>query len=313
MAVPRLLVILGATASGKTNLAVQLASVLDGEIISADSRQVFKHMDIGTGKDLNSYQVKGNKIPYHLIDILEPGERYHVDAFKNDFYKAFQAVTEKNKLPILCGGTGLYIQNILQNQIYTAVPNNMALRGQLENLDKDALILQLGTYAEETTKHVDLSSKKRLIRAIEVNEFLKYNDLEVIERPKFKPLVIGLKNEVEITRKNIISRLNSRLESGMIAEVESLLRNGISHNDLIFYGLEYKFISNYIVGLITYDELKLKLGIAICQFAKRQNTYFRKMEKDGIRIIWLNAQLPVLQLSQMVIDQLKDENFKSEL
>lgn len=303
-----LLVILGATASGKTKLAVALAKTLNGEVISADSRQVFKTMDIGTGKDLKEFNYQGGQIPYHLIDILEPGDRYNVDAFKNDFYHSFITIHERGKLPILCGGTGLYMHSLFQNQQYTAVPANLLLRADLEHLTKDDLIIKIKSYPSENTNHVDLSSKKRLIRAIEVAEYLKFNTLAVVNRPKFKPLIFGLKNEVENTRRNILQRLAYRLESGLIEEVQALIDNGISHETLIFYGLEYKFISNYLTGILNYNELKEKLGIAICQFAKRQNTFFRKMEKDGVDIIWLDAEMPTFNQKEEVLKHIKSSN-----
>lgn len=301
-----LLVILGATASGKTKLAVRVAEALNGEIISADSRQIFRRMDIGTGKDLSEYLINGKEISHHLIDILQPGERYHVDAFKNDFYAAFEKITSKEKLPILCGGTGMYIHSALQNQPYTAVPVDENLRSELDLLSKEELILKLETYPREQTNNVDRSSKKRLIRAIEIGAYLNHNTLINYEYPKFKPLVFGLKNEVEITRSNILKRLDYRLQNGMIEEVEQLISEGVSKDILVFYGLEYKFIVMYLNGELNLDELKLKLGTAICQFAKRQNTYFRKMEKDGILINWLDAKLETNQLKQQILEMVSN-------
>lgn len=299
----RLLIILGATASGKTKLAVRLAEKLNGEIISADSRQVFRKMDIGTGKDLAEYHIGGVEIPYHLINILEPGDRYNVDAFKNDFFNAYASITEKGKLPILCGGTGMYIHSLLQNQRYTAVPVNSALRIQLDFLNKEELINHLRKYPEELSKHVDLSSKKRLIRALEIAEYLSHNELAPQLRPEINPIIFGLKNEVEITRRNIIERLNLRLQHGLIDEVRDLIASGVSNEILTFYGLEYKFIVAHLSGALTFDELKLKLGIAICQYAKRQNTFFRKMEKDGVIINWLDASLPANLLEQEILEK----------
>lgn len=302
-----LIIILGATASGKTKLAVQVADALNGEIISADSRQIFKRMDIGTGKDLQEYQINNKTIPHHLIDILAPGERYHVDAFKNDFYDAFETITALNKIPILCGGTGMYIHSLLQNQTFTAIPVNEQLRDQLNQLPKEELIVKLQSDKSQPNDHVDLSSKKRLIRALEISDFLKHNQLEIIDRPILKPIIFGLKNEVEITRAKILARLDQRLKDGLVEEVEQLLKEGISKEILVFYGLEYKFIVNYLDGLFTFDELKLKLGIAICQYAKRQNTFFRKMEKDSVDIIWLDASAPINQLKQQIFDKVSDQ------
>ncbi|QIL42035.1 tRNA (adenosine(37)-N6)-dimethylallyltransferase MiaA [Pedobacter sp. HDW13] len=298
-----LIIILGATASGKTKLAVQVAHALNGEIISADSRQVFKRMDVGTGKDLQEYNIAGTTIPHHLIDILEPGERYHVDAFKNDFYEAFEQVISRNKIPILCGGTGMYIHSLLQNQTFTAIPVNQPLRDQLELLPKEELTMQLQNNPSQNVGHVDLSSKKRLIRALEIAAYLKENTLEMVERPLLKPVIFGLKNEVEVTRAKILARLEERFKAGLIEEVQQLLQVGISKEILIFYGLEYKFIVNYLEGLDTLDELKLRLGIAICQYAKRQNTFFRKMEKDNVNINWLDASATTNQLKQLVLQK----------
>lgn len=298
-----LIIILGATASGKTKLAVSIADALNGEIISADSRQVFKGMDVGTGKDLQEYHINGKTIPYHLIDILTPGERYHVDAFKNDFYQAFESITQKNKIPILCGGTGMYIHSLLQNQTFTAVPVNQQLRDQLDLLSKEELILKLQNEKSQDTDHVDLSSKKRLIRALEIADYLKHHILEAVDRPEIKPIIFGLKNEVEVTRAKILARLSERFNSGLIEEVAQLLKEGISKDILVFYGLEYKFIVNYLDGLLTFEELKLRLGTAICQYAKRQNTFFRKMEKDNVEIIWLDASAPTNLLKQLVIEK----------
>ncbi len=298
-----LIIILGATASGKTKLAVRVAEALNGEIISADSRQIFKRMDIGTGKDLQEYYINGKTIPYHLIDILEPGERYHVDAFKNDFYQAFESITAKGKIPILCGGTGMYVHSLLQNQTFTAIPVNQQLRDQLNLLSKEELISKLHDDKSQNSDHVDLSSKKRLIRALEIADYLKHNKLETVERPKIKPIIFGLKNEVEVTRAKILRRLDERFKAGLIDEVVQLLKDGISKEILVFYGLEYKFIVNYLGGLFTFEELRLRLGIAICQYAKRQNTFFRKMEKDNVDISWLDASAPVNHLQQLILQK----------
>ena len=298
-----LLILLGATASGKTKLAVQIADELNGEIISADSRQVFKKMDIGTGKDLEEYQIGEKSIPFHLINILEPGERYNVDAFKNDFYASFQEILSRDHLPILCGGTGMYIHSILQNQPFTAVPVNNKLRLQLESLPREVLLNELEKHPKEFTRNVDLSSKKRLIRAIEIVEYLREHTIPEISRPKITPVVFGLKNAVEQTRANILARLEFRISNGMIEEVKTLLNNGVSKEMLIFYGLEYKFIVSYLSGELSFDDLKLRLGTAICQFAKRQNTFFRKMEKDGVKINWLDAAQSNNLLKQQIVEK----------
>lgn len=296
-----LIIILGATASGKTRLAVQIAHALNGEIISADSRQVFRRMDIGTGKDLQEYVVDGKPVEHHLINILEPGERYHVDAFKNDFYDAFADISTRGKLPILCGGTGMYIHSLLQNQEYTAIPVNEQLRETLTNQPKERLIEELHRY--ENVGHVDLNSKKRLIRAIEIAEYLVHHSIKKIERPLLNPIIFGLKSEVEITRARILSRLDERLALGMIEEVRQLINSGINKEILTFYGLEYKFIVSYLEGEFTYEDFKTKLGTAICQYAKRQNTFFRKMEKDKVYINWLDSSIRTNLLKQLVFDK----------
>lgn len=285
-----LLIVLGATAVGKTALAVQLAKVFNGEIISADSRQVFKGMDVGTGKDLLEYQIGKQQIPYHLIDIKNAGERYQVNAFKNDFYDAFTEIQNRKKLPILCGGTGMYIHSLLQNHDLTAIPVNDLLRKELIQMDKSALQDRLNNFPLALRQHADHSSSKRLIRAIEIAEYLTVNDHQAEERPVLKPLVIGLYNEVEVRRTKILARLSQRLHNGLIEEVQKLLSRGVSQEMLVFYGLEYKFVVAYLNNEIDFETLKERLEIAICQFAKRQMTFFRKMEKDGVQINWIAAQ-----------------------
>jgi len=289
-----LLIILGPTASGKTKLAVSLADQLNAEIISADSRQLFKGMDIGTGKDLNEYIVKDRTIPYHLIDIKEAGEQYNVNEFKEDFYSIFEQLTAKGSLPVLCGGTGMYIHSILQNQQYTAIPSNPEFRATLPIHDIDQLRNKLFLYPAAFTAHADLSSSKRLVRALEIAEWLSENKLEEKQWPHIDPLVIGLTSEVALRREKILNRLDERFDAGLIAEVERLILQGVSTEMLTFYGLEYKFIAAYLKKEHTLPELKEKLFIAICQFAKRQMTFFRKMEKDGVKINWFNTdQNPV--------------------
>lgn len=284
---PPLVIILGTTAVGKTRLAVALAGELNGEIISADSRQIFRGMDIGTGKDLGEYQLAGRQIPFHLINIREAGEKYHVHAFQEDFFKAFTAISHKQKLPILCGGTGMYIHSILQNHELTGVPVNESLRTDLQHLSKDVLIKMLETFPIPLRAHADYSSAKRLVRAIEIAAYLSHHPLEKRNDPQFEPLVIGLVTETSVRRDQIMRRLMHRLSDGLIEEVQELLSKGVSRDMLNFYGLEYKFVGAYLNGELTKDSLKEKLGTAICQFAKRQQTFFRKMEKDGVQINWI--------------------------
>lgn len=296
-----LLIILGPTASGKTRLAVNVSQQLDGEIISADSRQVFKQMDIGTGKDLAEYNVNGRDIPYHLINIREPGESYNVNAFKDDFYAAYQEIRQREHLPVLCGGTGMYIHSILQNHAYTAVPVNESLRNELPIQNLVALRTILAGYPAAVTAQADLSSAKRLVRAIEIAEYLQHYPLIEEERPILKPLVIGLNGDVELRRERIYQRLNQRFSEGLIEEVAGLLAQGLSPETLIFYGMEYKFITEYLQEKLSFSELKEKLYIAIRQFAKRQMTFFRKMEKDGVEINWLDYSEITDELTKKVI------------
>lgn len=300
-----LLIILGATASGKTKLAIELAKTLDTEIISADSRQVFKDMDIGTGKDLVEFKEAG--IPFHLIDIRAAGENYNVNSFKEDFYDAFISITNKNKLPILCGGTGMYIHSLLQNHEFTAVPINEKLRLSLQALSKEQLIARIKIYPENLTNHADFSSSKRLIRAIEVADYLQYHTLEKVEQPVLNPLIIGLVDELETRKAKISNRLTARLKEGLIEEVEKLIANGVPIEMLTFYGLEYKFVASYLMKEMDFASLKEKLTIAICQFAKRQMTFFRKMEKDGVKINWLVADKEMVSLKEEALQLIKHQ------
>jgi len=296
-----LLVVLGPTASGKTKLAVRLAEALQGELISADSRQVFKDMDIGTGKDLKEYELNGQQIPYHLINIREAGGKYNVNEFKEDFYRVFEDLNTRKVLPILCGGTGMYMHSIFQDHEYTAIPVNEPLRVDLRLKDIEGLRTILKSYPLELTQHADLSSFKRLIRAIEIAEYLSHHELVAVKRPLIKPFVLGLTSDVSLRRKKILRRMEARLEEGMIEEVKGLLEKGVDPEVLTFYGLEYKFVVAYLSGSLDYAELKLQLGIAICQFAKRQMTFFRKMEKDGVAIHWFDTDQDSDQLFEQVM------------
>ncbi|MBB2148375.1 tRNA (adenosine(37)-N6)-dimethylallyltransferase MiaA [Pedobacter gandavensis] len=284
-----LLVILGPTASGKTKLAVKLAEALHAEIISADSRQVFRNMDIGTGKDLQEYHVNGKDIPYHLINIKEAGDKYNVNEFKEDFYRTFEALTAKRVLPILCGGTGMYMHSILQAQEYTAIPVNERLRAELLPKQKEELSAMLLNYPKAIVAHADLSSHKRLIRALEIADYLQHHDFNPVKRPLITPFIVGLQIDVALRREKILTRMEARFKAGMIEEVKMLLEMGVDREILIFYGLEYKFIIAYLDGELDYETLKVRLGTAICQFSKRQMTFFRKMEKDGLKIHWFDA------------------------
>jgi tRNA dimethylallyltransferase len=300
-----LLIVLGPTASGKTRLAVSLAANLEAEIISADSRQIFKGMDIGTGKDLSEYLINGLSIPYHLIDIKRPGERYHVNEFKEDFFKVFADLSTKKVLPILCGGTGMYINSILQNHVYTEVPVNLALRSQLMGSGLLELQSILSSFPASVTKHADQSTVKRIIRAIEIAKYLENNTISFTARPRINPYVVGLRDDLTTRRRKIANRLQKRLDEGMIEEVSGLLTAGVPADVLTFYGLEYKLIVSYLTQQIDYWQLKVQLFNAICQYAKRQMTFFRKMEKDGVNIHWYQADMDPVKLSKLILNDIK--------
>jgi tRNA dimethylallyltransferase len=286
-----LITVLGPTASGKTTFATQLAYYLDTEIISGDSRQVYRKMDIGTGKDLNEYIVNGKNIPYHLIDIADPGYKYNVFEYQHDFWQAFTQIKNKNKIPVLCGGTGLYIESVLKGYKLFPVPENPNLRKSLEKKTLTELTKILNGY-KALHNTTDVDTVKRAIRAIEIEEYYLINKKEVQEFPSINSLIIGIDIEREERRKKISKRLKSRLDEGMIEEVKSMLDDGVLPEDLLYYGLEYKYVTNYILGNITYQEMFNQLEIAIHQFAKRQMTWFRGMERKGFNIHWLNASLP---------------------
>lgn len=310
-----LIVILGPTASGKTKLAVNVASKLNGEIISADSRQVYRGMNIGTGKDYEEYLPafkQNHDWPagiegVHLIDIVEAGESYNVAFFQRDFQKAYQDIFSRNKTPILCGGTGMYIESVLRNYEDTQVPISQAFRDEL-SLKTGAELISIfqGKYFQE---NADISTRKRLIRAMEIGKW----KLENVDLKKevfnlflnINKIVFGINIPVEIRRKRITKRLHDRLNNGMIEEVKYLLESGISAEKLIFYGLEYKFITEYLIGELSFDEMTKRLEIAIHQFAKRQMTFFRSMERKGIKINWLDGMLPVEDMTEEIVNIIK--------
>ena len=286
-----LITILGPTASGKTTFAAALAKQLNTEIISADSRQVYRLMDIGTGKDLDDYRVDGVSIPYHLIDICEPGTKYNVFQYQHDFFRVFQQIKESGKLPILCGGTGLYIESVLKGYRLLDVPQNPSLRKSLKDKSLSELETILKSYKTLHNK-TDIDSAQRAIRAIEIEEYYTRCTPEKNDYEPIHSLLIGIHIDRELRRKKISDRLLYRLENGMVDEVRHLLEIGIPPEDLIYYGLEYKFITQYLTGEITYAEMVSQLEIAIHQFAKRQMTWFRGMERRGCIIHWIDAALP---------------------
>ncbi|MCQ2226644.1 MAG: tRNA (adenosine(37)-N6)-dimethylallyltransferase MiaA [Bacteroidales bacterium] len=287
-----LIVVLGPTACGKTTFAAHLAYKIDGEIISGDSRQVYRDMTIGTGKDLADYIVDGKQIPYHLVDICEAGEKYNVYRFQNDFQEAFLDITSRGKTPILCGGTGLYIEAVLKNYRHTSVPPDKELRASLESKSLEELTEILAQY-KSLHNTTDTDTKTRAIRSIEIEKFYAENPIDESEMLDLKPLVIGLDIERDLRREKITRRLNARFEEGMVEEVQKLLDRGISAEDLIYYGLEYKYLTLYATGNMTFDQMKAELEIAIHQFAKRQMTWFRGMERRGTHIEWIDAALPM--------------------
>ncbi len=286
-----IIVILGPTASSKTAFAARLAKEMNGEVISADSRQVYRKMDIGTGKDYKDYIVDGVAVPYHLIDIHEPGYKYNVYEFQKDFLKVYQDIKARNKLPVLCGGTGMYIEAVLKGYKLVHVPPDETLRAALESRTLEELKEMLYSYANQLHNTTDLTSKKRAIRAIEIAKYYAEHPQEDLSYPTINPLILGIKFDRPAQRRRITQRLKSRLENGMIEEVKILMKSGLSKEDLMYYGLEYKYLALYLTGEITYDQMFEKLNTAIHQFAKRQMTYFRRMQKNGLEIHWLDGHM----------------------
>lgn len=293
----RMITILGPTASGKTDLATHLAARLNAEIISADSRQVYRGMDIGTGKDLADYMVDGHVVPYHLIDICEPGTKYNLFRYQQDFLDCYEDIRSRGALPILCGGTGLYIEAVLKGYSLSPVPQNPELRAELEGKSLEELTHLLADLKEKnhSVMHnkTDVDSCQRAIRAIEIETYNLTKPTEERQCPPIDSLIIGVDIDREERRRKITKRLKERLKAGMIDEVDGLLKRGIPADDLIYYGLEYKFVTEYLIGKLSYDEMFRQLEIAIHQFAKRQMTWFRGMERRGFTIHWIDAMQPM--------------------
>ena len=318
-----MITILGPTASGKTPVAARLAAEIGGEVISADSRQVYRRMDIGTGKDLGDYVVRSQEsgvsrqIPYHLIDIREPGTKYNLFEYQQDFFDAYEAIQSRGAVPILCGGTGLYIEAVLKGYHLSPVPQNQALRDSLEGKSLAELTQMLTDLKAKTGSNMhnttDVDSCQRAIRAIEIETYNIEHPTPRRELPPVDSIIIGIDIDRELRREKITRRLKARLEEGMVEEVKALLDEGIPAEDLIYYGLEYKFVTEYLTGQITYDEMFTRLEIAIHQFAKRQMTWFRGMERRGFQIHWIDATLPMEEkVSQIIqIVNCKSENRKS--
>lgn len=302
-----LITIIGPTASGKTPLAAALANKLDTEIISGDSRQVYRRMDLGTGKDLVDYAVNGHEVPYHLIDIVEPGYKYNVFEYQRDFLKAYEEITAKGKLPVLCGGTGMYVESVLKGYRLLPVPENPELRASLEGKTLEELTHILEGY-KKLHNSTDVDTAKRAIRAIEIEEYYKQQPPEYREFPSLHSLIVGVNIDRELRREKITRRLKQRLEEGMVEEVRGLLAEGIHPDNLIYYGLEYKFLTQYVIGELTYEEMFLQLETAIHQFAKRQMTWFRGMERRGFTIHWLDATLPMEEKLEQIINLINTNN-----
>ena len=286
--------ILGATASGKTTVAAHLAKSLDGEIISADSRQVYRGMDIGTGKDLSDYIIDGKLIPYHLIDIADAGYQYNVFEYQRDFLKVFETLQKRGKFPVLCGGTGLYIEAVLKGYKLIQVPVNEARRKELQEMSLEELTRILSGY-KELHNTSDIENKKRAVRAIEIEEHYQQHPEIDLSFPEINSLIVGVKFDRDSRRRRITQRLKDRLQNGMIEEVEKLLAGGLSPESLTYYGLEYKYLTLYVTGEISYDEMFQSLNTAIHQFSKRQMTWFRKMEREGFKIHWLDGYIPLTE------------------
>ena len=288
-----MITILGPTASGKTPLAAALATCIGGEIISADSRQVYRRMDIGTGKDLKDY----GTVPYHLIDICEPGTKYNLFQYQQDFWDVYQQIRDRGTVPILCGGTGLYIEAVLRGYQLSPVPQNQSLRDELEGRSLDELTVMLAELKRQngSTMHntTDVDSCQRAIRAIEIETYNREHPMPLRELPSIPSIIIGVSIDRDLRREKISRRLRARLDEGMADEVRGLLAEGIAPEDLMYYGLEYKYVTEYVVGKLSYDEMFSQLEIAIHQFAKRQMTWFRGMERRGFTIHWIDATLPM--------------------
>jgi tRNA dimethylallyltransferase len=308
MSISPLIVITGPTAVGKTKLAVALAVSVQGEIINADSRQVYKQMDIGTGKDLAEYELDGKVIPHHLINICEPGYRYNIKEYQQDFTTVYEALLQKQKPAILCGGSGLYIESALEGNPFAFVPVNQARRGELEDESKSKLIsLISGEVIDQLNISTDTTSK-RLVRAVEISEFLKKHSPQKKEPKRREAIIFAIKLNRSAVLERIIIRLKQRLENGLIEEIESLLQSGLTPEQLLYYGLEYRWVTMYVLKEMTYDEMFERLNISIRQFAKRQMTWFRRMEKKGYELNWLDGSKSTEDLRNEVLERLKDRS-----
>ncbi len=299
-----LITILGPTASGKTTLATHFCHSTDGEIISADSRQVYRKMDLGTGKDIAEYQIKGKHIPYHLIDIAEPGYKYNVYEFQKHFVEAFNSIHSRNKIPVLCGGSGLYIEAVIKGYELISVPENIELRNDLEKKSFDELASILKTY-RPLHNQTDTCNLKRLLRAIEIEEYMSRKKTDYSNFPIIDNIIFGVRFPRQQERLRITDRLKSRLKEGLIDEVKGLLDSGVAVTDMLYYGLEYKWVTLYLIDQVDYNTMFEKLNTAIHQFAKRQMTWFRKMERTGLTIHWIDGNLPLNTKLEIMVDTIR--------
>ena len=299
------LVIIGPTASGKTAFATVVAYRLNGEIISADSRQVYRRMNIGTGKDYADYIINGTQIPCHLIDIAEPGEKYNVFEYQRQFFRVYELLKQKNVFPVVCGGSGMWVDSVINGYQMLEVPPDNNLRNQLEEKTLEELIEILSSL-KKLHNTTDIDTKKRAIRAIEIEYYTRQNKTNISQTLKVNPLLVGVLPSRDQRRDSIAKRLQQRLNGGMIEEVQGLLDSGISPETLIYYGLEYKFITLYLINELTYDQMVSSLQTAICQFAKRQMTWFRGMERKGTKIHWIDAQLQLDDKISVVFELLNN-------
>ncbi|HUX54643.1 MAG TPA: tRNA (adenosine(37)-N6)-dimethylallyltransferase MiaA [Williamwhitmania sp.] len=299
-----LISIIGPTAVGKTALAAQLADRINGEIISADSRQVYRGMNLGTGKDYADYVVEGRAIPYHLIDVVDAGYKYSVFEYQTDFLNVYSDIRARKKMPILCGGTGMYVEAVVSGYRLLKVPFNESLRAELET-KSDVELNTLLSSLKKLHNRSDSDTRKRLIRAIEIETYQKDHQAEVEDYPKIRNIYFGVAVDRETRRRRITERLQARLKQGMIEEVQSLIDLGVPVDTLLFYGLEYKLIAKHLIGELTYDEMVRELNAAIHQFAKRQMTWFRKMEREGNSIIWIDGLFPMEQKLSIMLQHLE--------
>jgi len=302
-----MLTVLGATAGGKTSLAARMAFILNGEIISADSRQVYRGMDLGTGKDLEDYIVEGSPIPYHLIDIADAGSKYNIYEYQKDFLQVYGDMQKRDKFPVFCGGSGMYLDAVLKGYKLISVPADVELRDKLEEKETEELIQILKSF-KKLHNTSDVDSRKRLIRAIEIETY--YDESFDIDDyfPEIKSLIVGVKFDRDSRRRRISERLKQRLDEGMVDEVKSIIDSGVASEDLIYYGLEYKYLTMYVLGVLSFDEMFKQLETAIHQFAKRQMTWFRGMEKKGFNIHWLDGYAPMKEKTERILDLLQKDN-----